>query len=303
MDDYEGMTGGSSQEDLTSGEEEIGLDPPIGNPDPDRYVLTDPTFSEHPGPDGTDGNVEEVLKNLFSEQSPIDQPLQILKTNDPTAAIWGDPQDLGKIYGEPENGIKFWHQQELPDTCAIVCQEFILEDITGDDFSEEALVKESIDKGYYYPGCGTLPYDVGKLLEDHDISVQRSEGNSIEDIKEKLDNNQKIIVGVDANEIWANGLDQQLIDLFYMPEANHAVQVIGYNEDNSSVILNDPGHPDGKGLQVPLEDFQCAWDDSNSFMVSTLDEHTMSSMVPGVAVSAGTAGTIIHRSIKQRQKS
>lgn len=273
---------------------------PDAPPFPGVSVDSDPTESE------PNQGIAAAQREIGLSEGITGDPLQIvLKPHDPTVAIWTEenPPDFGKIYGEPENGIKFWHQQELSDTCAIVSQEFILEDITGDDFSEEDLVKESIAKGYYYPGCGTLPYDVGKLLEDYDISVQRSEGNSIEDIKEKLDNNQKIIVGVDANEIWANGLDQQLIDLLYMPEANHAVQVIGYNEDNSSVILNDPGHPDGKGLEVPLVDFQCAWDDSNSFMVSTLGEDTMSSLAPGAAVSAGTVGTITGRLIKQHQTS
>jgi len=280
---------------------ESPLDPP---PEPDAPPFPGVSVNSDPTEPETNQGIAATQREIGSIEGITGDPrLIVSKTYDPTAAIWGDPEDLGKIYGEPENGIKFWHQQEFPDTCAIVSQEFILEDITGDDFSEEDLVKESRAKGYYYPGCGTLPYDVGKLLEDYDISVQRSEGNSIEDIKEKLDNNQKIIVGVDANEIWANGLDQQLIDLFYMPEANHAVQVIGYNEDNGSVILNDPGHPDGKGLEVPLVDFQCAWDDSNSFMVSTLDENTLSSLAPGAAVSAGTVGTITGRLIKQHQKS
>lgn len=63
----------------------------------------------------------------------------------------------------------------------------------------------------------------------------------------------------------------RLEDLFGMPTANHAVQVIGYNPEDQSVILNDPGIPDGKGFEVALNDFTQAWADSHNFMVSTVD--------------------------------
>ena len=106
------------------------------------------------------------------------------------------------------------------------------------------------------------------LLEDYGVAVEKTEGNDFNDILEKLKTNEKIIVGVDANEIWANSSSEQLKDLFFMPEANHAVQVIGYNNESRTVILNDPGHPDGKGMNVNSSDFEEAWQDSNNFMVS-----------------------------------
>ncbi len=174
---------------------------------------------------------------------------------------------LDSIYGHPENDIKLWHQQTYPDTCAIVSQEFVIESFINVDLDEDQLIDMAIKKGYYLPGGGTLPYDVGNIIEDFGIPVERSEGNSFEDLAEKLRNNQKIIVSLDANEIWNNSESEQLNDLFFMPEANHAVEVIGYNDDNQTIILNDPGHPNGQGLEVALSDFSQAWKDSNNFMM------------------------------------
>ena len=194
----------------------------------------------------------------------------ILGMKDTAQAIWDgieEPPPMDKTIG-PSEDIKHWHMQEGLDTCAIVSQGYILDSYLDHDFTENELVNHAIDKGYYTPGCGTFMYDVGKLLEDYGVTVERTEGNKFNDILEKLNNNQKIIVGVDSNEIWANSSSEQLKDLFFMPEANHAVQVIGYNNESQTVILNDPGHPDGKGMGVNLRSFEEAWQDSNNFMVS-----------------------------------
>jgi hypothetical protein len=78
---------------------------------------------------------------------------------------------------------------------------------------------------------------------------------------------------VDANEIWSPSGEEQLKDLLFMPEANHAVMVTGYNDSTQTVILNDPGHPNGAGMKVDLKDFENAWNDSCNFMVSTVNAH------------------------------
>ena len=177
--------------------------------------------------------------------------------------------NLEAIHGDPSGDMQLWHQQTNPDTCAIVSQEFIIESFIDIDLNEDQLVDMAIEKGYYSPGGGTLPDDVGKIIEDFGIPVERTEGNTFDDLVEKLQNNQKIIVGLDSGEIWHNGEIEMLEDLLFMPQADHAVEVIGYNEDNQTIILNDPGHPDGQGFEVSLNDFEQAWEDSNNFMMFT----------------------------------
>lgn len=217
------------------------------------------------GLNGREPTISDLKKAIEGSPIPVTEN-RILGMKDTAQAIWGgieEPPPMGKMFEED-----IWHIQDMPDTCAIVSQEYILDSCLERDFTEKELVNHAIEKGYYTPGCGTFMCDVGNLLEDYDFTVERTEGNKLNDIWEKLNNNQKIIVGVDSNEIWANSSSEQLKDLFFMPEANHAVQVIGYNNESQTVILNDPGHPDGKGMEVNLRDFEEAWQDSNNFMVS-----------------------------------
>ena len=176
---------------------------------------------------------------------------------------------LGTVYGQPDKDQDYWHIQSSPDTCAVVTQEYVIEGIVGHDIDEDALVNEAAEKGYYIPGKGTDLWDVGDLIEDYGIPVEKTFDNTIDDVKECLENNRKVIVALDANEIWYPSDFHQLMDCFFMPEANHAVQVIGYDDYNGKVILNDPGTSNGKGLEVPVDRFLEAWEDSNNFMVVT----------------------------------
>lgn len=180
------------------------------------------------------------------------------------------------IVGEPEEDMENWHEQKYDDTCAVVSQEFILEELTGEEFSEEELREEAFEKGYYTPGGGTPMEKMGCLLEDYGIEVERTYDNTLEDLSEKLEQGEKVLVAVDSDEIWDPNQsgEEDLNEHGNIPgqDANHAVQVIGidYSDpDNPVVILNDPGSPEGKGMRIPASEFMEAWEDSNYYMVST----------------------------------
>lgn len=179
------------------------------------------------------------------------------------------------IIGDPSSDLEHWHQQSYDDTCAVVSQEFILDELTGQDFSEDELRQEAIENGWYTPGGGTAMGDVGELLEAHGIDVERGNGFTVDDLRKQLEQGNKIIVGVDADEIWSSTPENEwLNDYACMPgqDANHAVQVIGIdysNPDDPMVILNDPGHEYGQGMMIPLAQFEDAWADSGNFMVHT----------------------------------
>lgn len=191
-----------------------------------------------------------------------------------------DPSHAGPgIIGDPGGEMANWHQQTYDDTCAVVSQEFILESLTGQDFSEDELRQEAIDNGWYTPGGGTPVEHVGGLLEAHGVDVERTEGATLQDIADKLSQGEKVIVGLDADEIWMPGQDfvqdEILGDVGSIPGqgANHAVEVIGIDNSDPNhpmVILNDPGHPDGQGVMVPADEFVDAWNDSGNYMVYTV---------------------------------
>jgi hypothetical protein len=190
----------------------------------------------------------------------------------PTAMNFNSPIDEDSVIGEPLEDMENWHQQSYPDTCAVVSQEFILDELTGQDFTEEQLREEAIEHGLYSAG-GTPPDAVGGLLELHGIDVEREYGASLDDLKAELDAGHKVIVGVDADEIWhpEQDGDTLLTDAGMLPgsDVNHAVQVIGVDLANHRVIFNDPGTPDGRGLMVPADQFMNSWADGDNFMVHT----------------------------------
>ena len=92
--------------------------------------------------------------------------------------------------------------------------------------------------------------------------------NSIDDIENCLNNGGKVIVSIDANEIWY-GHDNNIFSP--ASSANHAVEVIGVDRsdpEHPMVILNDSGNPNGRGEMIPLDIFEATWGDGDSQMIA-----------------------------------
>lgn len=177
------------------------------------------------------------------------------------------------LVGDPGEHMEVWHMQDSSDTCAVVAQEFILEHLLGRSFEEADLVQQAQDAGIYHPGAGTAPEDMGRLLELHGVQVDRATGASVEDIVHALDSGHQVIACIDANELSHQGLVSSLLEVVGLPgrPAGHAVQVIGFHMDDPlhpTVVLNDPGRPDGCGLEVPVEIFTRAWGRFDHFLVT-----------------------------------
>lgn len=188
-------------------------------------------------------------------------------------------QDWNNISGDPANDMQNWHMQTHDDTCAVVCQEFVLKE-NGYKVSEDQLRDLALENGWYTDGGGTPAEHVGDLLEAYGMDVDKTKGASIDDIENCLDNGGSVIVGVDADEIWAQShdyiTDEILNDPPFAPggDANHAVEVIGIDSsdpNNVMVILNDSGSPDGCGSMIPLDDFMSAWNDSGNMLVTAYE--------------------------------
>ena len=157
-------------------------------------------------------------------------------------------------------------QQEYVDTCAVKSQQIIMKTF-GIDIPESELVAESANKGYYMPGCGSDPDQVGKLLNDHGIATTPHENANVYDLVGELAQGHKVIVGVDADELWQPSWYNDI----FGEQANHALVVTGIDTtdpENVKVIVTDPGTGD-VAKEYPLEQFIDAWHDSNCFYVTT----------------------------------
>ena len=167
---------------------------------------------------------------------------------------------------------RWWNEQVANDTCAVVAQQGIIEAFVGHDIPQEEVVQVALDHGWYRPGQGTLPECVGNVLEHYGVPVERGFDCSLDELYSALLDGRKVIVGIDANEIWEPQADWSGSPREIAGGANHAVWVTGIGPDdngNLCVVLNDSGTPGGRESHVPVQDFLNAWEDSSNFAVIT----------------------------------
>lgn len=234
-----------------------------------------------------DDDLAEMEQEFDANRLPIPE-IEVWPAHLPIDWPWGVPaidavtfspvHDDDEIVGSPLEDMTHWHIQSYPDTCAVVAQEYILDSVLPYDVTEDELVRHAVSSGWYFPGGGTPALQVGNLLEMHGIAVAREENASFEHLTDALQNGQKVLVGVDGDELISSGIDpvrdDWIGDGYAIPgqDANHVVQVIGVDvtdPHNPMVILNDPGHANGCGMMVSVDKFMNAWQDSGHYLVHT----------------------------------
>lgn len=190
-----------------------------------------------------------------------------------------------KIFGEdgfgPDGGLNPVIYQGNEGVCAIRSQQIVLRDY-GIDISLDELKQYATENGWYdsSPEGGTPMWAIGNLLLSCNVSCQQSVDNTVYDLINELAQGHRVIVGVDANELWADrnhdtmdGVKEWFKDFFEGETPNHALVVAGVDvnpddPDDIKVILTDPGTGDLR-IEYELDDFMDAWKDSQCFMVST----------------------------------
>lgn len=177
-------------------------------------------------------------------------------------------------------------------TCAIRSQEIIMRDY-GVAIPQEELIAFAQTNGWYDPDPenGGTPRDAtGNLLDAVGIETKRYDDASIFDIISELRAGHRVIVSVDADELWVknepnlfkrlfgelnNKINDKLDELSGVQGANHALIVggVNVNPDNPSdikVVLIDSGSGD-VCIEYSFKDFKKAWDDSHHHMVTTTE--------------------------------
>lgn len=199
-----------------------------------------------------------------------------------------------KIYGyEPNYELDKFDPlifQGYQPTCAIRSQQIVLRDY-GIMFSQQQLKEYAQRNGWFPPDSedgGTPKQYVGNLLDACGIQTTRTEGATIYDIIAELRAGHRVIVGVDADELWiknepslllrlfgemGNRINDAYRDLLGIQGANHALVVAGVTVNPSDpsdlhVTLIDPGTGD-VCIEYSWKDFEQAWNDGNHTMIST----------------------------------
>lgn len=184
------------------------------------------------------------------------------------------------IYGETAENIcdPVYVQQPDDHSCALRSQQIVLRDF-GIDIPFKDLEQIALDC-QIYTNEGTYTYDIGKVLQLAGVGMHQTAGNTVDDLINELAQGHRVIVSVDANELWYNNtisgkLKNWFEDAIGHQGGNHALIVAGIEVDpahpaNNKVILTDPGAGHLR-IEYPMEQFKDAWGDSNCFMAATND--------------------------------
>ena len=170
--------------------------------------------------------------------------------------------------------------QLMPDNCAVEAERSIINVFVDPPLSQQDAMYVSATNGWYQPGAGTSPTDIGHMMDIYNIPNHTVVDASVTDLAQELAQGHGVIVGVDAQELWDNGplaeLKQWLSNTFGIDfgdiGANHAVVVTGIDvtdPSNPMVIINDSGVPNGEGQPYPMDKFLQSWEDSNCYYTAT----------------------------------
>jgi hypothetical protein len=183
--------------------------------------------------------------------------------------------------GDPELEMTHWELQNLPDNCAVAAQTSILNQYLRHDISMDEATYVAVSNGWYAPGFGTAPEDLGNILEAYGIPTHSVANASIEQLAAELQQGHRVIVGVNSGQLWDQGPLAEFWnwvnaafgrDTSTLSPADHAIAVTGLDLsdlNNPMVIVNDPGHPDGAGQAYPLDRFMDAWENSDFHYTAT----------------------------------
>ncbi|MBK1987639.1 C39 family peptidase [Sphaerospermopsis aphanizomenoides BCCUSP55] len=173
-------------------------------------------------------------------------------------------------WGNPIADAEHWQQQQGNNSCAVVAQISILESITGVEITEAEACELAEAKGWFDPETGTTAEHIGKFLEHYGVPCEKSYNGTLEDIADALEKGDKVIVGLDAHEIWHPARDPMTGSPLEQANGGHAVWVTGIDTEpdgSVKIILNDSGTDTGQMKVVDAEDFLNAWEDYGNLLV------------------------------------
>lgn len=222
--------------------------------DLDGDGIIDESYSEAEG-SLLDGGVETFDDGTVDTTSEESGPFA--PTEDPDAGI----VDEG-MHGEPQADIEYHQAQPGPVDCLPTSVAMSLSELTGTEVPADDVIALANTEGFM-TDSGMAAEGALTLFESYGVDAELSSG-TVDGLREALDNGDTIICGIDSTDLYAEGggpFDPGM-------ETGHAVVITGIDDGPPGVVyINDPGFPDGAGVEIPLELFEDSWEDSDNTMV------------------------------------
>ncbi|MBN8461038.1 MAG: hypothetical protein J0M04_24675 [Verrucomicrobia bacterium] len=182
--------------------------------------------------------------------------------------------------GDPAAQMDDWILQDA-DNCAVAAETSIINQFNVDHLSLDDASYISASHGWYQPGSGTDPGEIGNLMDLSGIPNHSVTGATMQQLAFELQEGHGVIVGVNSSELWDQGILNAIKQFFceafgydtadFNP-ADHAVTVTGIDmsdPDHPMVVINDSGMPNGAAVKYPLDQFQDAWENSGFNYIAT----------------------------------
>lgn len=148
--------------------------------------------------------------------------------------------------------------------CDFQCETYILKSY-GKTVEESALANES-RKNYWLRGEGTPLYNMGKLLEQEGLLVNRRFDATLDELTEAL-NSFKVIVVVNSDTLGGKEVDIFSDDFNFDNNPNHAVVVLSVDKSKNEISIYNPALQE-EVMVYDLKKFESAWEESRHYMVT-----------------------------------
>jgi hypothetical protein len=207
--------------------------------------------------------------------TPRDAPVVLDVVDGQDVVVGGDPQgcaDFNHIQGDNAYGFE--------GTCGLVsCQDVLGQ--FGIDVSEQDVVDLAVQNNWCdvsdnpAESGGTSLESWVEILDSYGIPAHAESGDTLDDLADRVDSNDGVIVGLNAEAIWGDPMGY----LMSGGRADHAVTVTGVARDPETgevvgFYINDSNDLDGDGEAdsarfIDAQTMEIAWENAGGSLVAT----------------------------------
>lgn len=98
------------------------------------------------------------------------------------------------IIGEPDRQLCYWEHQGKADNCAVVSEMSIINQF-GYELTQDEANFISASHGWYHPGGGTAPDDIGQMMDMYNIPNHTCTNATVDNLARELQAGHGVIVG------------------------------------------------------------------------------------------------------------